>query len=24
YGMDYNQRYRCLPYIGILKDSCYE
>ena len=20
YGMDFNQRYRCLPYIGILKD----
>ena len=24
YGMDFNQRYRCLPYIGILKDSCYK
>ena len=24
YGMDFDQRYRCLPYIGILKDECYE
>ena len=23
YGMDFNQRYRCLPYIGILKDELY-
>lgn len=23
YGMDFNQRYRCLPYIGVLKDECY-
>lgn len=24
YGMDFNQKYRCLPYIGILKKECYE
>ena len=24
YGMDFNQRYRCLPYIGILKDELYK
>lgn len=24
YGLDYNQRYRNLPYIGILKKSVYE
>lgn len=24
YGMDFNQRYRCLPYIGILKDKLYK
>ena len=23
FGMDYNQHYRCLPYIGVLKDECY-
>ncbi|MBR2825540.1 MAG: hypoxanthine phosphoribosyltransferase [Solobacterium sp.] len=23
YGMDYNQRYRALPYIGVLKDELY-
>lgn len=23
YGMDYNQHYRCLPYIGVLKDELY-
>lgn len=23
FGLDYNQRYRCLPYIGVLKDECY-
>ena len=23
FGMDYNQKYRCLPYIGVLKDECY-
>lgn len=23
FGMDFNQRYRCLPYIGVLKDECY-
>ena len=24
YGLDYNERYRSLPYIGILKPSVYE
>ena len=24
YGMDFNQRYRCLPYIGILKEEMYQ
>ena len=24
YGMDFNQRYRCLPSIGILKDELYK
>jgi hypoxanthine phosphoribosyltransferase len=24
YGLDYNQRYRCLPFIGILKDEVYQ
>lgn len=24
YGMDYNQKYRCLPYVGALKPKCYE
>lgn len=24
YGMDFNQKYRCLPYIGVLKPECYE
>jgi hypoxanthine phosphoribosyltransferase len=24
YGMDFNQRYRALPYIGVLKDECYK
>ena len=24
YCMDFNQRYRCLPYIGILKDELYK
>lgn len=24
YGLDYNQRYRSLPYVGILKRSVYE
>jgi len=23
FGMDFDQRYRCLPYIGVLKDECY-
>lgn len=24
FGMDFNQQYRCLPYIGVLKPECYE
>ena len=24
YGMDFNQNYRCLPYIGVLKDKLYQ
>lgn len=24
YGMDFNQHYRCLPYIGILRDELYQ
>jgi len=24
FGMDFNQDYRCLPYIGVLKDECYQ
>lgn len=24
YGLDYNQKYRNLPYIGILKEEIYE
>ncbi len=24
YGMDFNQKYRCLPYIGVLKEDCYK
>ena len=23
YGLDFNQRYRCLPYVGVLKEECY-
>jgi hypoxanthine phosphoribosyltransferase len=23
FGMDFNQHYRCLPYIGVLKDELY-
>ena len=23
-GMDFDQRYRCLPYVGVLKDECYQ
>ena len=23
FGLDFNQRYRCLPYVGVLKDECY-
>ena len=24
YGLDYNERYRALPYVGVLKRSVYE
>jgi hypoxanthine phosphoribosyltransferase len=24
FGMDFDQKYRCLPYIGVLNDECYE
>ncbi len=24
FGLDFNQRYRCLPYVGVLKDECYQ
>ncbi|MEE3487665.1 MAG: hypoxanthine phosphoribosyltransferase [Bulleidia sp.] len=24
YGMDFDQKYRCLPYIGVLKDELYQ
>ena len=24
FGMDFNQDYRCLPDIGVLKDECYQ
>lgn len=24
FGLDYDQRYRCLPYVGVLKRECYE
>lgn len=24
FGMDFNQAYRCIPYIGVLKDECYK
>lgn len=24
YGMDFDQKYRCLPFIGVLKPECYE
>ena len=23
FGMDFDQKYRCLPYIGVLKKECY-
>lgn len=23
FGMDYNQKYRCLPFVGVLKAECY-
>ena len=24
YGLDFNQHYRCLPFVGVLKPECYE
>ena len=24
FGLDYNQHFRSLPYIGVLKDECYK
>ena len=24
YGLDYNQRFRNLPFVGVLKEECYE
>lgn len=24
FGMDFNQHYRCLPYVGVLKDELYQ
>lgn len=24
FGLDFNQRYRCLPFVGVLKPECYE
>lgn len=24
FGMDFGQKYRCLPYIGVLKEECYK
>ena len=24
YGLDFNERYRQLPYVGILKEECYK
>ena len=24
FGMDFNQHYRCLPYVGVLKDERYQ
>lgn len=24
FGMDFDQKYRCLPYVGVLKDECYQ
>lgn len=24
FGMDFDQKYRCLPYIGVLRNECYE
>lgn len=24
FGMDFDQKYRCLPYVGVLKEECYK
>lgn len=24
YGLDFNQKYRCLPYVAVLKEECYK
>ena len=24
YGLDFNEKYRQLPYVGILKEECYK
>jgi len=24
YGMDFNEYYRCLPFVGVLKEECYK
>ena len=24
FGLDFNQKYRNLPYIGVLKEECYK
>ncbi len=24
YGLDYNEEYRSLPYVGVLKPQCYQ
>ena len=24
FGLDFNQKYRCLPYVGVLKEECYK
>jgi hypoxanthine phosphoribosyltransferase len=23
YGLDFNEKFRNLPYVGVLKDECY-
>ncbi|MEE3425744.1 MAG: hypoxanthine phosphoribosyltransferase, partial [Erysipelotrichaceae bacterium] len=24
FGLDFNQKYRNLPYVGVLKEECYK